>query len=137
MRNTKVKPTDDLNKPTKDENGRPLGYSENGHWIWLPRNTKFRTKALTLGGATGRLIPYTTGTFMRPEAGPRGGRGYRICYRQVWYVNGLFCRVANVPHEVDGRVEWTREFDPIDGEVWNRYDEAETDHYQLTGGVLC
>jgi len=120
------------NAPTKDEFGRPLGYRDGNRWIWNPTSAPYRLKRLTLQGTRGSLTPYTTGTFLKPKAGPRGGKGYQVCYRQVWFVNGLFCRVAKFKDEVEG---WYRYFEPITGEVWNRYDKSE-EHYELRGGVL-
>lgn len=64
------------------------------------------------------LTPYTYAEFMKPCTGPRGGKAYKRCYRDVWCVDGILYRLAKGRTE-DG--EWYRYLAPLSGNVWDRY----------------
>lgn len=105
-------------------------------YVYPSKVGRYYARRRVLEGKQGTLLPYTTGTFLKPAIGPRGGKAYRECYRQTWWCEGRVCRIANVRHEhEDGTVSWTREFQPITNEVYNRYDTSEP-HYRLYEGVL-
>ena len=109
-------------------------------YIWKINNPKFHRKTQVLDGVRGTLLPYVdSDPFLRPgEVGPRGGRAYLECYRQIWWAGGRFCVVKNVclvkPSPLT-KGEYVRRFVPADGiTVFNRYDNDD-ETYTLVGGM--
>jgi hypothetical protein len=81
----------------------------------------FRYRKVLFGdGTSGHALEtrYTYQRARRPVCGPRGGRAYQIFYRQAYYADGIFYRMAN--HR-DERGAWRNILVPIDGRLWDAY----------------
>lgn len=130
-----MRPTTLTNTPTHDGMGRPLGYHNGKHWVWTATNGRYSCKRRTFDTPTGEqvasLLPYTYGMFLKPTTGPRGGRAYKECYRQLWWHDGHVCKVGK---QRDEQGQWHRTLEPYSGYCWNRYDATES-RYVMNDGV--
>lgn len=77
----------------------------------------------TINGETlhATLSPLTSGTFLKPCKGPRGGRAYKTCYRQLWIVDGALYRAIKTEF-APGEYGYT--LAPFSGSAYDRYDTA-------------
>lgn len=100
---------------------------------------RYYSRRRVVNGVRGTLLPYTTGTFKHYCKGPRGGKALKECYRQTWWADGRVCSIKSVcyeePSDEAPKGKWRKEFVPLSGEVYNRYDTSEP-HYKLYEGVL-
>lgn len=68
---------------------------------------------------TATLTPLTSGTFLKPCKGPRGGRAYKTCYRQLWDINGVICSAAKQEFAPN---DYGYTLKPYTGGAYDRYD---------------
>ena len=92
-------------------------------YIYPASSPKFvrRNKTMRLADGTERratLTPYTYGEFLKPCAGPRGGKAYKTCYRAVWECDGILYALSKGRTE---QGEWVRFLVPLTAAVWDRY----------------
>lgn len=80
---------------------------------------RFR-KVIFEDGTSGHALEtrYTYQQARHPVCGPRGGRAYQLFYRQAYYADGVFYRMAN--RRDDGGA-WRNVLVPIDGPLWDAY----------------
>lgn len=102
-------------------------------YIYPATTPKYYPKQRTVGGERGTLLPYTSGDFLKPCKGPRGGKAYKRCYRQLWWAGGKVCKIARV---LDERGEWHHMFKPFTGGCWNRHDHSEKLIHTIDDGIL-
>lgn len=81
---------------------------------------------------TATLTPLTSGTFLKPCKGPRGGRAYKTCYRQLWMRDGKLYRAAKTEFAPN---DWGYTLIPFSGTAYNRYD-LEQKAVTYSDGVL-